>query len=79
MKTKINWKLFALLFIVCAGIYFLTRSFWMSLGILLLLFVIDGLLADYDRKRRGERNKEQVLRHLHEQKKDDDKQPENQQ
>ena len=51
----------------------------MSLGILLLLFVIDGLLADYDRKRRGERNKEQVLKHLHEQKKDDNKQPENQQ
>lgn len=79
MKTKINWKLFALLFIVCAGIYFLTRSFWMSLGILLLLFVIDGLLADYDRKQRGERNKEQVLKHLHEQEKDDNKQPENQQ
>lgn len=78
MKTKINWKLFALLFIVCAGIYILTRSFWMSLGILLLLFVIDGLLADYDRKRRGQRNKEQVLRHLHEQNEDDEEQQKSQ-
>ena len=78
MKTKINWKLFALFFIVCAGIYILTRSFWMSLGILLLLFVVDGLLADYDRKRRGERNKEEVLHHLREEQKDDSEQQKSQ-
>lgn len=78
MKTKINWKLFALFFVVCGGIYILTRNFWMTLGILLLLFVIDGLLADYDRKRRGQRNKEQVLRHLHEQNEDDEEQQKSQ-
>ena len=56
MKVKINWKHFLLFFVVIGGIYLLTRSFWMTLGIVLILFVIDHFLKEYDERRR--KNKE---------------------
>jgi hypothetical protein len=34
----------------------LTKSFWMTLGIVLILFVIDHFLKEYDERRR--KNKE---------------------
>lgn len=67
MKVKINWKYFVLFFVVCGGIYYLTRSFLMTLGIMLILFVIDGVLRDYDNKRRGKKNQEEIMRHLNDQ------------
>jgi len=50
MKLKINWKKVLLFVIISGGLIYLTKSFLMSLGILLILFVIDGFLRDYDEK-----------------------------
>ncbi len=50
MKLNINWKRFLVFFIVIGGIYMLTKSFWMTLGIVLLLFVIDHFLKAYDER-----------------------------
>ena len=49
-KTKITHLLVLLL--VSAGLLYLTRSFWMSLGIMMLLLLVDALLAQYERKHR---------------------------
>ena len=53
MKRLINWKEFAVLFVVIGGIYYLTRSLLVTGGILAILLLIDGLLRQYDKKRRG--------------------------
>lgn len=51
MKMKFNWKKFLLFFFVIGAILYITKSFWMTLGIILLLFVIDYLLKEYDERR----------------------------
>lgn len=58
-KIQINWKRFLLFFFVILGIYYITQSFLMSLGIILLLFVIDNFLKEYDDKKRREREREE--------------------
>ena len=58
MKVKINWKHFLLFFVVIGGIYLLTKSFWMTLGIVLILFVIDHFLKEYDERRRKNQENE---------------------
>ena len=55
MKRLINWKEFAVLFVVIGGIYYLTRSLLVTGGILAILLLIDGLLRQYDNKKRGEK------------------------
>jgi len=50
MKLKINWKKFLLFFFVIGALLYLTKSFWMTLGIILLLFVIDYLLKEWDNR-----------------------------
>ena len=40
--------------VVCGGIYALTDSFFMTLGIVILLLVIDVLLAQYERRKKNE-------------------------
>lgn len=59
MKQKINisWRQFLVFFIVICGIYYITWSFWMTLGIILLLFVADNFLKEYDDKRRRKRER----------------------
>ena len=39
---------------ISAGLYYITQSFFMSLGILMLLLLIDSFLRQYDNKRRRE-------------------------
>ena len=39
MKSKINWKHIVLFVVICAGLLYITGSWLMSLGIMLLLFV----------------------------------------
>lgn len=58
-KIQINWKRFLLFFVVIFGIYHLTQSFWMTLGIILLLFVVDNFLKEYDDKKNRERNRQE--------------------
>ena len=52
MKDFLNWKRLLLLAFVAAGLYILTRSEWITLGILFVLLVIDHFLAKYDEKQR---------------------------
>ncbi|MBO4810214.1 MAG: hypothetical protein J5552_01470 [Prevotella sp.] len=53
-----NWKFilrWVITFTVCLIIYDLTASFWMSLGILILLIVAENLIIDWIKKRKGAR------------------------
>lgn len=47
MKIKINWRRLLLFLTISAGLLYVTQSALMAIGILLLLFVADHLLADY--------------------------------
>lgn len=55
MKFNFDWKRWLLFFIVSAGLLALTRSFMMSLGIMLLLLLADRLLADWWENRRRDK------------------------
>lgn len=48
-----KWQ-WALYIVVSAGLLYITGSWLMSLGIMLLLILVDRLLAEYDRKKRGD-------------------------
>ena len=39
MKAEINWKLVLMFFVICGGLIYITESYLMTIGILLLLFV----------------------------------------
>lgn len=52
-RFKIKWWQWALYIVVSAGLLYITGSWLMSLGIILLLILIDRLLAEYERKKRG--------------------------
>ena len=67
MKRLINWKEFVVLFIVIGCIYYLTRSWFITGGILAILLLIDGLLRQYDHKKRGEKRAEDIKKKLEEQ------------
>ena len=52
---RMNWKFilrWVTTFTVCLVIYDLTGSFWMSLGILILLAVAESLVIDWIGKRK---------------------------
>lgn len=57
IKTKINWKLAILFLVVTGGLIFITHSFLMSLGILLLLFVGDHFAQEFDERRKRKAEK----------------------
>lgn len=52
LKLHIDWKKALVFLIVSAGLIYLTRSIWLSIAIFLVLFIIDGLLSDWDSSRR---------------------------
>jgi hypothetical protein len=56
-KVSKSYLVRILLFLViCAGLMYLTDSFFMSLGILLVLFVLDEFIRRWEEKRvRGRR------------------------
>ncbi|GAB6981943.1 hypothetical protein [Prevotella dentasini] len=60
MKRIINWKEFLVLFIVIGGIYYISKSLWITGGVLAILLLIDGFLREYDNKKRGERQAEEI-------------------
>lgn len=72
MKIKINWKYFFIFFIVIGGLYYITGIFvegylsrlMVTAGCMLLLLLIDGFLREIDNKHRGEKQKEDILKHL---------------
>ena len=50
-----NWTFilrWVITFTVCLAIYNLTGSFWMSLGILILLILVENLIVDWWKKRK---------------------------
>jgi hypothetical protein len=57
MKPKLNidWKKALIFLLVSAGLIYITKSILMSIGIILLLFVADSLLADWDYRRKTKR------------------------
>ena len=66
MKRLINWKEFIVFFVVIGGIYYLTKSLLVTGGILAILLLIDGLLRQYDNKKRGEKQADEIKRKLEE-------------
>jgi hypothetical protein len=66
MKRIVNWKEFAVLFIVIGCVYYMSKSLLITGGILVLLLLIDGLLREYDNKRRGEKQADEIRKKLEE-------------
>jgi hypothetical protein len=66
MKRLVNWKEFIVLFIVIGGLYYMTKSLWITSGILVILLLIDGLLRQYDNKKKGEKQAEEIRKKLEE-------------
>ena len=56
MKIKFNWKRVALFTVLSVLLLVNTHSFLMSLGIMMILLLIDALLAQWEDKRQN-RNK----------------------
>ncbi len=55
MKHQIDWKRWLLFGIIGGGLIYLTGSFLMSLGILLLLFVVDHFIGEWEDRRKRKR------------------------
>ncbi len=51
-KIHIDWKKGLIFLLISAGLIYITKSILMSLGIVLLLFVIDGLLANWEYRKK---------------------------
>ncbi|ATV33621.1 hypothetical protein CUC00_02270 [Prevotella intermedia] len=66
MKIKVNWKMFLVFFVVIGGLYYITQNFWITAGIMVILLLIDGFLREYDFKKRGEKQAEEILKGLEE-------------
>ena len=66
MKRLVNWKEFIVLFIVIGGLYYITKSLWITSGILVILLLIDGLLRQYHNKKKGEKQAEEIRKKLEE-------------
>lgn len=53
MKVKIDWKRVALLAFVAILLLYITKSFFMSLGIMMILLLIEALLAQWEDNRKN--------------------------
>ena len=58
-KLDIDWKKFLVFFIVIGGLIFITKSILMTIGIVMLLLVIDRLIADWEENRKWKKEHEQ--------------------
>ena len=68
-KLHIDWKKVLLFVLVSAGLIYITRSLLMSMGIVLLPFVVDSLLADREYRRRTRRLFDELRRRHEEEQK----------
>lgn len=64
MKLKLNWKMFLVFFVIIGGLYYIARSIWITAGIMVLLLLIDGLIQQYELKKKGERQADEILKNL---------------
>lgn len=51
-KLRIDWRKVVLFLVISAGLLYLTRSVLMAAGVIMLLFVIDSLISDYEYRRK---------------------------
>ena len=68
-KIQIDWKKVLIFVFVSAGLLYLTRSIWMSIGIVLLLFVADSLLASWEYRRKTKKIFEDLRKEVEKSKK----------
>lgn len=47
-KLRIDWRKVVLFLVISAGLLYLTRSVLMAAGVIMLLFVVDSLISDYE-------------------------------
>lgn len=52
-KLKIDWRKVVLFLVISAGLLYLTRSVLMATGVIMLLFVVDSLISDYEYRRKN--------------------------
>ncbi|EFA43227.1 hypothetical protein HMPREF0645_2343 [Hallella bergensis DSM 17361] len=74
-KLHLDWKKALLFLVVSAGLIYITKSIWMSIGIVLLLFVVDSLLADWEYRRRVKKTFTELRKAREEEEKKKKKQP----
>lgn len=70
-KISIDWRKALVFLFVSAGLILITRSLLMSIGIVLVLFIIDGLLANWEYRRKTKKVFDE-LKKMHEERKDAD-------
>lgn len=58
--------MFLVFFVVIGGLYYITQNFWITAGIMVILLLIDGFLREYEFKKRGEKQAEEILKGLEE-------------
>lgn len=51
-KLRIDWRKVVLFLVISAGLLYLTRSVLMAAGVIMLLFVVDSLICDYEYHRK---------------------------
>lgn len=72
MKLKLNWKMFLVFFVIIGGLYYITRSIWVTTGIMVLLLLIDGLIQQYELKKKGEKQADEILKNLNDDKEEEE-------
>jgi hypothetical protein len=61
-KIRLDWKKAIIFLLVSAGLLYLTRSALMSIGIMMLLFVVDTLIMNYEYRQQTRRFFEELRR-----------------
>ena len=51
-KLRIDWRKVVLFLVISAGLLYLTRSVLMAAGVIMLFFVVDSLISDYEYRRK---------------------------
>ena len=52
-KLRIDWRKVVLFLVISAGLLYLTRSVLMAAGVIMLFFVVDSLISDYEYRRKN--------------------------
>ena len=61
-KIRLDWKKAVIFLSVSAGLLYLTHSALMSIGIMMLLFVVDALIVNYEYRQQTRRFFEELQR-----------------
>ena len=72
MKIKVNWKMFLVFFIIIGGLYYITKNVWIDSAIMAILLLIDGFLREYELRKKGKKQAEEILKSLQEDNNKDD-------